>query len=75
MITGLKRWTEAADIISSEGFRILEEEAENEIRSIIKELRNSLDPRLAGKIDGIEWVFTTLCRRVKEFAEQEDTGD
>ena len=75
MISELKRWGEAADVIGSQGFRVMEEEAEREIRELIRELRDTLDPRIAGKIDGIEWVFTTLCKRLVLFAENEEATE
>ena len=72
MISKDRRWHEAEDIINTEGWKILEEESENEIREMLKELRTKLDARLAGKIDGIEWVFTNLCSRVNSLAKQEE---
>jgi len=53
------------DMAASEAWKLLEEEAEREVRNLIEELRGSLDARLAGKIDGIEWVFVTLPNRIK----------
>ena len=75
MTSELKRGGEAADVIGSQGFRVMEEEAEREIREMIRELRDTLDPRTAGKIDGIEWVFTTLCKRLVLFARNEEATE
>jgi hypothetical protein len=54
------------DIIDHEGWRVLQGLAEEELITLNNELRTNLDPRTAGKMEGIEWIFTTLENRIRD---------
>lgn len=50
----------------TEAWHIFQGEAGKEIADLVLGLRNNLDPRIAGRIDGIEWVIETLPQLIKE---------
>ncbi len=57
---------EIMSTIESQGFSLLHADAQDEIHKLILDLRSSLDPRVAGKVEGIEWALETLPDRYRE---------
>ena len=63
---------EIKKLIKTPGWNILLREAEQELEFLGLELRQELSPRIAGKMEGIEWVFFLLPERIKARAEMEE---